>query len=222
MNPNRTLLVSTLVALALASCGGSKASTAPTTPSKAEAPADTTQVPSISVKFLGERSRITSGAGGARPMDAAPKGRDCGMSKELFGSCRAGTGTGGVYTVTFENNRDDFTWNVVVRCGVHPAQPIASVQRQKLTVSADLNFDGIGEVVGVLMNATDGSEAALVYQPAGAECPQVFGVGPIKPNTAMGGGHNVVTITRPDSTTACISQKRAVFSVVPAVGTKCA
>jgi hypothetical protein len=222
MNPYRTFAVSILASLAVASCGGSDAATATTKPSSKAAAVSTTQAPAVAVTLLGEPSRIEAGAHGAVQMTAAPNGRNCGMSKDLFGSCRAGTGAGGVFTVTFENDREDFTWNVVVRCGLNPTQPIAAAQKQELTLSADLDFDGVGEVVGVIMKTDGVSEAALVYQPKGVECPQVFGLGQLKLNTAMGGGHNVVTITRPDGTTACISEKNAEFTVTPAVGIKCA
>ena len=64
MNPHRALTVSILAVLALASCGGSKASkVAKTTPSGAGAVVTTTQGPAIAVTVLGEQSRIAPGAG---------------------------------------------------------------------------------------------------------------------------------------------------------------
>ena len=227
MNRNRSvLMLCVIVAFVAAGCGSSKTAGKGSNSTAASDTAATTTTaatqPVVDVKFLGETTRIGAGANGAVPMAAAPSGRECGMSKDLFGSCRAGTGAGGVFTVTFENDKTDFTWDVVVRCGVAPAVPIASAPALKLTVSADLKFDSVGEVVGVLMNATDGSEAALVFQPKGESCPEVFGVGAIKPNTALGGGNNVTSFTKPDGSIACIKAKGESFAVTPATGTSCA
>ena len=43
-----------------------------------------------------------------------------------------------------------------------------------------------------------------MFQPAGSTCPQVFGVGPIKVNSIMGGGTDLVSVTRPDGSLACV------------------
>lgn len=125
--------------------------------------------------------------------------------------------------MTTESHEEIFsTWDVVVRCGTDPAVPIASADQISLTASTDLTFEPYGEVTGVELWGDDGSEAALVYRPTGANCPQVFGLGAVKQYSTMCGGENVVSITRPDGSIACVVADEANgFAVSAAAGTTC-
>ena len=180
--------------------------------------------PGLPVTILGEVTRLQQGANGAKPLNAATAKRgDCGLPVGTLATCQAATGSGGTFLITQESTAADPTlYSVVVRCGTNPAVPIAAAIGLKSPLAAELSFDLYGEVIGVGLNGTDGSDAALIYQPTGDTCPSIFGVGPVKTFSAMGGGKNIVTMTRPDQSTICVSSDPAAgFVVVPASGNKC-
>ncbi len=129
------------------------------------------------------------GGSGAADLDSAVAGRECVLAEALPLTCRASTGAGGAFVVTAEGVADapgDF--NVVVRCGLTPAAPVASASGPFQPITADLGLAEYGEVVGVTLRSTDTVEAALVYLPADEECPIVWGLGEISRDSIFTGG----------------------------------
>ena len=152
---------------------------------------------------LGVPTGLTAGAGATSGLSATVDETVCTADDPLV-SCMGATGVGGQFVVTVENDANDFTIRTVgVRCGLAPAVTIASSTGKQLVVLGQLNFAEFGGVIGVARYGA-GDEAFLVFQPAGSACPQVFGVGPIKPNSIMSGGTDVVGVTRPDGSLACV------------------
>lgn len=141
------------------------------------------------VEVLGDPTQFGSGTNGATALEVAVNGRECVLSDTLFGSCRASTGTGGQFVVTAEGSVDDPSrWNVVVRCGLKPARPAAVASGQFTPVTTDLGLTPYGEVVGVTLRSSGSVEAALVYQPDGADCPVVWGLGEVGSDSLFTGG----------------------------------
>ena len=123
--------------------------------------------------------------------------------------------------MTVESDANDFTIRTVgVRCGLTPAVTMATVTGKQLVVLGQLKFAEFGGVIGVLRYGA-GDEAFLVYQPSGSSCPEVFGLGPIKLDSIMQGGSDVVGITRPDGSLACVVADGAGAFVVSEQQTAC-
>lgn len=152
---------------------------------------------------LGVATGLTAGAGPTTLTSATVDGTQC-LAENPLVSCMGATGIGGPFVVTVENDPNDFTIRTVgVRCGLTPAVTMANSTGKQLVVLGQLSFAPYGGVVGVARYGA-GDEAFLVYQPSGSTCPKVFGLGPIKLNSIMGGGADVLSITRPDGSLACI------------------
>lgn len=215
MTRSQPLFVVTSVAAAvllLAACGGgsgrrssasnSAANTVAvqtTDPAAVDAPAQDGP-PLVS---LGTATGLVDGAGAATARSATLSGTQC-QADDPMVTCSGATGAGGQFVVTVENDPNDFTIRTVgVRCGLAPAVTMASVTGKQLVVLGQLTFAQYGGVVGVARYGA-GDEAFLVFQPTGSSCPQVFGLGPIKVNSIMGGGTDMVSITRPDGSLACV------------------
>lgn len=223
------LLVLTAV---VAACGGSGSrgtSVARSTVAEvgatepASAGTDTTSPAAQTPAFAaaGAPTGLVSGGNGTEPVAATLSGRDCTIDG-LFGTCRGAAGSGGEFVVASHNDPADYSiWTVVVGCGTQPATPIASVKAKQLVATADLTFATYGDVAGIVRHAEGASEAFLVYQPSGATCPNVFGLGPIQPNSIMTAGTDVVGVTRPDGTLACARADAAAGFVVTEGQTGC-
>ncbi len=180
--------------LLLGACGGGEAGQADdaveqssTTPSASPASAEPTA--SIArATILGGTTSFTTDAGDAVDLDVAVNGRECTLAELLPLTCRGSTGAGGDFVVTVESSLGaptDFT--VVVRCGLTPAIPAASGAGGQ-PVLADLGLAPYGEVMGVTLIGADSAEAALVYQPEGAECPVVWALGKVDRTNLFTGG----------------------------------
>ena len=162
-------------------------------------------------EILGEDTAFARGGNDAANLTATVAGRECELTGTLFGSCRASTGAGGAFLVTAEGDEDaPGNWNVVVRCGLDPAEPVTAAAGSFLPIFTDLGLGGYGEVLGVTLRGTDEAEVALVYQPEGSDCPVVWGLGPTDPNAILRGGTDAlngedapIQITRADGTAAC-------------------
>jgi len=151
----------------------------------------------------GAPTGLIAGAGATSAISAAIDVTLCTANDPLV-SCQGATGSGGQFVVTVENDATDFAIRTVgVRCGLTPAVTVANVTGKQLVVLGQLTFSEFGGVIGVLRYGA-GDEAFLVYQPKGSTCPQVFGLGPVKLNSIMQGGNDVVGITRPDGSLACV------------------
>jgi hypothetical protein len=200
----RTWLVAlalTLTTATVTSCGDAPSAAGPssdtTTATASEATAsEATETPSTSepvgepvvIDVLGEASPFEPG-GDAEPIEVSVSGRECVLSEPLFGSCRAATGAGGAFTVTAEGDPDSPSeWTVVARCGLTPAAPGASASGAFTPVLADIGLAPYGEVAGVTLLGPDGADAALVYQPQGAACPVVWGLGQVDRTSLFTGG----------------------------------
>ena len=110
------------------------------------------------------------------------------LADALFGSCRASTGTGGAFLVTAESTPEaPTTWKMVVRCGTNPGIPAASAQGDFQPITSDIGLEPYGEVLGVTLRG-EVAEAALVYQPDGADCPVVWGLGAVDRGSFFTGG----------------------------------
>lgn len=152
---------------------------------------------------LGAPTGLAAGAGATSDISASVDETLCTVDDPLV-SCMGATGAGGQFVVTVENDANDFTIRTVgVRCGLSPAVTMANATGKQLIVLGQLNFAEFGGVIGVARYGA-GDEAFLVVQPTGSTCPQVFGLGPIKLNSIMSGGTDVVGITRPDGSLACV------------------
>lgn len=198
VRPLIVLLLSVL--LWLAGCGSGDdeprqaasddAGGSPSTPDDAAEPADDAPTAtSAKGTITGLPSLFEDGGGGAVDLDASVEGRECVLAETLPLTCRAATGTGGGFVVTAEGVADapgDF--NVVVRCGLTPAAPVASASGPVQPITTDLGLAPYGEVVGVTLIADDVAEAALVYLPDGTGCPVVWGLGPVDPGSFLTGG----------------------------------
>jgi hypothetical protein len=175
--------------------------------------------PSVDMQMLGAASGFGGPSGDA--IKVTINGRDC-ISDGLFGICRAATGAGGAFVVATITDHDDYAVaTTTVYCGAAPAVPLTSVTARQLVSIADVTFDGYGEALGIVRYAGDESEAMIAYQPAGAACPSVFGLGPIKEESVMIGGNNTVGVTRPDDSLACITSDGAGGFAVSENQTKC-
>jgi hypothetical protein len=142
----------------------------------------------IAIEVLGESTAFAPG-GDVEPIDAGVSGRECLLSEPLFGSCRAATGAGGAFVVTAEGSADaPGEWTIVARCGLTPAAPGASASGAFTPVVTDLGLAPYGEITGVTLLGPDRAEAALVYQPGGAACPTVWGLGEIDRTSLFTGG----------------------------------
>ena len=132
--------------------------------------------------------------------------------------------------VTSESSLDaPSTWNVVVRCGLLPSQPGAAAAGEFTPLVADLGLAPYGEVVGVTLLSADGAEAALVYQPEGADCPVVWGLGEVGSNSlftggidALNGEENPLRFTDASGADACaVADGQGGISTGTADGTTC-
>jgi hypothetical protein len=151
-------------------------------------PSETTQVAPADVDVLGEPAGFESGAA-ADPIEVGVSGRQCVTSAPLFGSCRAATGAGAAFVVTAEGDPDaPADWTIVARCGLAPAVPGAAASGSFTPVLADLALAPYGELAGVTMLGAEDAVAALVYQPEGASCPVVWGLGEIDRGSIFTGG----------------------------------
>lgn len=181
----------------LGACGGSEPGTgssdeaSPTDPVSSSTPSDTTDaaVADAQSAILGVDSGFSAGGGGAEPLTTDVEGRECVLADLLNGSCRAASGASGDFVVTAEGSLDSpGEWNVVVRCGLQPAVPAASVHGAFTPVIADLGLAPYGDVIGITLLGGSGAEAALVYQPEGSDCPVVWGLGPVDGSNIFTGG----------------------------------
>jgi len=161
----------------------------------------------------GTPTGLIAGAGETSVISATVDATLCTANDPLV-SCIGATGSGGQFVVTVENDVNDFSIRTVgVRCGLAPAVTMASATGKQLVVLGSLTFSGFGDVIGVARYGA-GDEAFLVFQPSDSPCPQVFGLGPIKLNSIMSGGVDVVGITRPDGSLACAAANGAGAFVV--------
>ena len=189
----RQIAVLSALLLSTAACGGSDGTDASTTTGAAQSDGDvTTTTPAASstdAEILGEDTAFAPGGDDAVDLTAEVAERECELGEVLFGSCRASTGAGGPFLVTAEGDvADPGEWNVVVRCGLDPATPVASAKGTFQPATADLGLAPYGEVLGVSLTTGDEAEGALVYQPEGSDCPVVWGLGPIAPSNLFVGG----------------------------------
>lgn len=167
----------------------------------------------LTTEILGEDTQFAAGGDGASDLDVEVDGRECKLTDVLFGSCRAATGAGGVFVVTAEGNPDDTSeWNMVVRCGLDPAVPVASARGTFTPQYSDLGLEPYGEVFAMTLTGADEAEASLVFQPEGAACPVVWGLGPVKTSglfvggtDALNGDVDPIQFTMADGTLACIT-----------------
>jgi len=136
-------------------------------------------------------------------------------------ACSGATGTSGQFVVTVENDANDFSIRTVgVRCGLAPAVTMATSTGKQLILLGQLTFAEFGNVIGVARYGT-GDEALLVFQPSGSCCAQAFGLGPIKVNSILLGGTDIVGITRPDGSLACAVADGAGAFLVSEQQTQC-
>lgn len=169
---------------------------------------------------VGSPTGLTAGAGETSVISATVDDTLCTADNPLV-TCIGATGSGGQFVVTVENDINDFSVRTVgVRCGLAPAVTMASATGKQLVVLGQLNFAEFGNVTGVARYGA-GDEAFLVFQPSGSTCPQVFGLGPIKLNSIMIGGTNVVGVTRPDGSLACAVSNGTGSFVVAEQQSKC-
>lgn len=215
--PAIIIVAAMTVVFAAGACGGGgkgdrDRQTTATTESSASTTADAT--PSdATTDILGESTQFDPGGDGAEDLSSKINGRECVLEGQLFGSCRAATGAGGEFVLTAEGNRDNSSeWNVVVRCGLDPAVPVASARGEFQPITADLGLAAYGEMFGVTLGTAREAEFALVYLPSDAPCPVVWGLGAIKPSTLVTGGLDALNGTerpiqflRPDGVTACVT-----------------
>ena len=151
---------------------------------------------------VGTPTGLIAGPGATSAISATVDATLCTPDDPLI-SCVGATGIGGQFVVTVENDATDFSVRTVgIRCGLAPAATMASATGKQLVILGSLNFTEFGDVIGVARYGA-GDEAFLVFQPTGSTCPQVFGLGPIKLNSILSGGTNVVGVTRPDDSLAC-------------------
>ncbi len=215
MMHSRPLSVVSSVALAawlLAGCGGGSGhraggSSSPTSSSGVTVtePVVVDPSPNVAVPLVasGTPTGLAAGAGATGVISATVDGTLCTVDDPLI-SCVGATGSGGQFVVTVENDPNDFSVRTVgIRCGLAPAATMASSTGKQLVILGSLTFSEFGDVIGVARYGA-GDEAFLVFQPSGSTCPQVFGMGLIKANSIMSGGNNVVGVTRPDGSLACV------------------
>jgi len=188
-----------LVTLALAGCGDDGQDSAPPSDEPAaSATATATEPPdppaSVDAEILGESTTFAAGASGVADVEVTVHERECLFADALPLSCRASTGAGGAFVVTAEGNPDlPGEWNVVVRCGLAPAVPVASASGDFQPVISDLGLTPYGELAGITLVRDDDAEAALVYQPTGAACPVVWGIGKVDPTSLFTGGTDALS-----------------------------
>jgi hypothetical protein len=210
----RHIAVVSALLLSTAACGGSDDTDASATTEAAQSDGDdttTTAATSTDAQILGEDTVFAPGGDGAADLTAEVAERECELGEVLFGSCRASTGAGGPFLVTAEGDVDaPGEWNVVVRCGLDPATPVASAKGTFQPATADLGLAPYGEVLGVSLTTGDEAEGALVYQPEGSDCPVVWGLGPIGPSNVFVGGTDrlngdeaPIRFTQADGSPAC-------------------
>ena len=220
MHSRSTSFVSSVVAAVLffGACGGGSddGSSTPSTPENGSGvnvpdptgtgPATPIDAPASNMTpfvSAGTPTGLSAGAGATSELSATIDGTSC-TADDPLASCLGAIGSGGPFVVTVENDPDDFSIRTVgVRCGLTPAVATATVTGEQLVVLGQLSFAEFGGVIGVARYGA-GDEAFLVYQPTGSSCPEVFGLGPIQPNSIMQGGNEVVGITRPDGSLACV------------------
>ena len=167
-------------------------------------------MPDATTDVLGEAGLFGPGGGGAAPLVAQVDGRECVLADALFGSCRASTGAGGAFLVTAESTAEaPTTWTMVVRCGTSPGIPAASTHGDFQPQTSDVGLEPYGEVLGITLRA-EVAEAALVYQPDGAECPVVWGLGEVDQGSfftggldALSGSSNPIRFTDAQGVRAC-------------------
>lgn len=183
-----------LLVLSLVACGGDDEEpdgASPADPESSSTAADPAAEPEPEAvsEILGEESGFQSANGDAGLLETDIDGRECVLTEALNGSCRAAAGTGGDFVLTAEGSLDSpGEWNVVVRCGLQPAVPSASTQGAFQPVIADLGLAPYGDVIGITLLGASTAEAALVYQPEGAECPVVWGLGEVDSASLFTGG----------------------------------
>ena len=210
--PASVLISISLAVSLLAACGGGSgrrqvasngtvksSDVTATQPGAADPPAPSAPL----LVATGMPTGLTSGAGTTSVLSATVAGTVCTADDPLV-SCVGATGSGGQFVVTVENDINDFSVRTVgVRCGLAPAATMSNVTGKQLVLLGQLTFAEFGDVIGVARYGA-GDEAFLVFQPSGSACPQVFGVGPIKVNSILTGGTDVVGVTRPDGSLACV------------------
>ena len=233
MNSRRVLVGASMLLLLGACAGGSSnANDSPRT-TQANDPSTTSadQGSGATGQILGEDTRFAAGGSGAADVEGDVNERECKLTGTVFGSCRASTGSGGGFFVTAEGTPDaPSEWNVVVRCGLHPAAPVTSAKGTFQPQTADLGLLPYGELVGVTLRGADATEGALVYQPAGSDCPVVWGLGPIDPSSLFTGGtdrlngdERPIQFTQPGGVVVCaVGDGSGGIEVSPASGASCA
>jgi hypothetical protein len=217
MPRRRSWPIAVLLVLALVACGGGGDDDAAldepgTSTSAATDEADHGSGDDPTTEILGEETQLSVGATGAEDLRAEVDGRECVLEEALFGSCRASTGAGGAFLVTAEGNEaDPSEWNVVVRCGLQPAVPVASARGRFTPVFTDLGSGDYGEMIGMTLLSEDEGDLSLIYLPDGADCPLVWGLGQTARTSilvggvdALNGSEQPVRFTRPDGSVACV------------------
>lgn len=226
----RHALLPVLLLVAAACGGGGNKTTDPTTDGGATTSSTAGGGTGATTEILGEPTTFQDGGHGASSFSATVRERECELTEALFGTCRASTGAGGAFLVTVEGVADSVgDWNIVVRCGLDPAEPVASANGTFQPVTAELGLAPYGEVLSVTMTQTDEAEAALVYQPEGADCPVVWSLGAIMPSTLFLGGtdrlngdEQPIRFTKVDGSTACaVADGAGGIEVTAAAGGSC-
>ena len=106
--------------------------------------------------------------------------------------------------VTAEDYKE---WNVVVRCGLDPATPVAAARGTFQPVFTDLGLGDRGEVTGLTLTGEDEGNAALVFLPEGADCPVIWGVGAMSKTSLFTGG--VDRLNGPSRSTVPMARRSA-------------
>ncbi|MBA2281905.1 MAG: hypothetical protein M3527_02690 [Actinomycetota bacterium] len=214
----RTIALTAALLLLIAACGGAgddaeegDGDAITTTEAAGDETTTTDSGSGATAEILGEDTAFAPGGNGASGLDATIADRECELTEVLFGSCRASTGAGGAFLVTAEGDEDvPGDWNVVVRCGLEPAEPVAAAAGTFQPIFTDLGLAGYGEVIGITLRGTGEAEVALIYQPEGSDCPVIWGLGPTDPDAILLGGTDAlngedapIQVTRADGTAAC-------------------
>jgi hypothetical protein len=215
MHPQRVAAVLAFVIFSVSACGGGNSPGA----NKARQTSDvvtTTTVKKVtagrSARLGGEKSLVTASTDGEGDVSAHAGGRRCAVDDAPLVDCHAGTGAGGPFVVTVEGGASaPLEWRVVVRCGLDPAVPVASARGSFTPQLTELGLKTYGEIVGVTLNGDQEGDASLAFLPSGAECPVIWGLGPIKRFSSFTGGldplngsERPLQFTRPDGTVACV------------------
>jgi hypothetical protein len=215
MRLRRSTTTIALLLVATSACGGNGGTeparaTGSSTGSTAAATASVT--PGRTTDILGDKTLFTGTTNGAGDVAATVNKRQCTVKDAPLVDCHAATGTGGQFVVTAEgNNAVPTEWNVVVRCGLDPAVPVASARGTFTPQFTELGSSAYGEMIGITFNGEQDGDANLAFLPPGTSCPVVWGLGRMKRFSSFTGGldplngsERPLQFTRPDGTTACV------------------